>query len=139
LLLIAKIQGKRFILILFHDFPLAWLLVVDAAEMQDAVDDDTMELALEGLSELLCIGAHRFESDDDVTGNFVAFGIIEGDDVGIKVMLQVLPVAGQDAFIIDKLVAYRAQTLAMKLGDLANPRADVTPANGRHGDALAEK
>ena len=103
------------------------------------MDDDTMEFALEGLAELLCIGAHRFESDDDVARNLVALRIIEGDDVGVEVVLQILSVASQDAFIIDKLVAYRAQPLAVKLGYLANPRTDVTFADGRHRDALAEK
>ena len=42
----------------FHYFALAWAFVVDAAEVEDAVDDDAVEFFVVGLVKLLGVGAH---------------------------------------------------------------------------------
>ena len=124
---------------MLHDLSLSRTLVVDATEVQDAMDDDAMELTLVGLVELLRIRAHGVEADDDVAGYLVAFGIIKGNDVGVIVVSQELAIASENTLVIDEFVADRTQSLAMKLGDLTNPGADVTAADGRHSDAFIEK
>ena len=103
------------------------------------MDDDAMEFALVGLIELLGIGAHGVEADDNIACNLVAFGIIEGDDVGVIVVSKELAIAVENTLVVDELVANFAQSLAMVLSDLANPGADVTSADSRHCNALGEK
>ena len=138
-MLVGKIQGKRLVLVLLHDLTLARALVVDATEVQDAMDDDAMEFALVGLIELLGIGAHGVEADDNIARNLITLGIIEGDDVGVIVVSKELAIAVENTLIVDELVANFAQPLAMELGNLANPGADVTSTNSRHCNALGEK
>ena len=58
--------------------------------MQDAVDDDPVQLPFIRLFELLGISAYGVEADEEVARDSVPFGIVEGDDVGVIVMLQVL-------------------------------------------------
>ena len=50
-------EFQRFIFCRFHDLALSRAFVVDATEVQDAVDDDAMELLVVGLMEELGIGA----------------------------------------------------------------------------------
>ena len=138
-MLIGKIQRERLVLVLLHDLTLTRALVVDATEMQDAMDDDAMEFALIGLIELLGIGAHGVEADNNIARNLIALGIIEGDDVGVIVVSKELAIAIENTLVVDELVANFAQPLAMELGNLANPCADVTATNSRHCNALGEK
>ena len=112
-MLIGKIQRERLVLVLLHDLTLTRAFVVDATEVQDTMDDDAMEFALIGLIELLGIGAHGVEADDDIACNLVAFGIIEGDDVGVIVVPKELAIAVENTLVVDELVAHFAQSLAM--------------------------
>ena len=138
-MLVGKIQRERLVLVLLHDLTLTWALVVDATEVKDAMDDDAMEFALIGLIELLGIGAHGVEADDNIARNLIALGIIEGDDVGVIGMSEELAIAVENTLVVDELVTNFAQPLAMELGNLANPYADVTATNSRHCNALGEK
>ena len=103
------------------------------------MDDDAMEFALVGLIELLGIGAHGVEADDNIARNLITLGIIESDDVGVIVVSKELAIAVENTLVVDELVAHFAQPLAMELCDLANPGADVTSADSRHCNALGEK
>ena len=134
-----EIQRERLVLVLLHDLTLTRALVVDATEMQDAMDDDAMEFALVRLIELLGIGAHGVEADNNIARNLIALGIIKSDDVGVIVVSKELAIAIENTLVVDELVANFAQPLAMELGNLANPGADVTSANSRHCNALGEK
>ena len=103
------------------------------------MDDDAMEFALIGLIELLGIGAHGVEADNNIARNLIALGIIESDDVGVIVVSKELAIAIENTLVVDELVANFAQSLAMELCDLANPSTDVTSADSRHCNALGEK
>mgnify|MGYP000425330046 CR=1 FL=1 len=69
-------QGECLILVLLHDFTLSRTLVVDSAEVQDAVDDDAMELIIVGLAKLLGIGADRIQRNHDVAVNHIFLAVV---------------------------------------------------------------
>ena len=96
----------------FHDFALARTLVVDAAQVQDAMDDDAVQLGVIRGIELFGIGAHRVEADKQVARNAVSFGIVEGDDVGVIIVLQVLAVHLQYLLIGAEDVGYFGRRLS---------------------------
>ena len=84
-------QGESLVLILLHDFSLSRALVVDAAEVQDAVDDDAMKLIIVGLAKLLDIGTHGIERNHDVAVNHIILIVIEGDDASSTLAVISLP------------------------------------------------
>lgn len=90
---------QRPVLCLLHDFPFPRSLVVDTAEVQDAVYDDTVQLRVVVASEELRIRAHGIEADEEVTAEPVAFAVIEGDDVGVVIVLQILAVHLQNLLV----------------------------------------
>lgn len=113
---------------LLHHLAFARALVVDATKVQNTMNNDAMQLTFEWLFELLGIASHRVEANNDVATDAVACGIIEGDDVGIVIVLKELTIAFEYGFIVDKLIIHFAQTFAMKLCNLTDP--------GTYGRAL---
>ena len=91
-------HGESLVLVLLHDLALARALVVDATQVQDAVNDDTMQLVVVGLAELLGIGAHSIERDDNITV----------DDIGVIIMAQLLVVDLENLLVVYKHVAHLA-------------------------------
>lgn len=81
--------------------------------MEYAVNDNTVELIVVSLAELLRIGAHGVEGDDDVAVEDIILIVVEGDDVGVIVVTQILTVDLQDLLVIDKHVAYLTDLTAM--------------------------
>ena len=105
--------------------------------MEDAVDDDATELLVVGLAELLGVAAHRVYGDDDVAVDGVALGIVEGDDVGVVVVVEVGAVDFQNPLVGDKHVADVAHALAVGGSHAPNPCGDGSFVEGWHSDAVA--
>ena len=101
-------HGESLVLVILHDLALARALVVDATQVQDAVNDDTMQLVVVGLAELLGIGAHSIERDDNIAVNDIALIIVEGDAIGVLVMAQILVVDLENLPVVYKHVAHLA-------------------------------
>ena len=70
----------------FHDFSFTRTFVVNAAEVENAVDDDAMQFGIVVSAKKLRVGANGVEADEQVATQFVALAIVEGDDVGIVVV-----------------------------------------------------
>lgn len=66
-----------------HDFTLTGTFVVDAAGMQDAVDDLLMQFIVIFRMLLFTVGAYRVETDHDITVDGIVIFVIESDDIGI--------------------------------------------------------
>src|SRR3712207_5978641 len=60
-------HGERFVLGGFHQLPFARSLVVDAAKVQDAVDDDAVQLVFVRCAELFGIGAYGVQRSEEHT------------------------------------------------------------------------
>ena len=105
-----------------HQFALAGTLVVDAAKVQDAVDDDAVQFFIIILFKQFGIGANGVQRDDQVAVQGVALVVIESDDVGVVVVTQVLTVHRQDVLVVTEQVTHLADLLAVGGCHTANPR-----------------
>ena len=79
-----------FVLVSLHDFAFSGAFVVDAAAVEDTVNDGTVEFLIVGGVESFGISLYRVEADKQVSGDLVATGIVERDDIRIIIMLKVL-------------------------------------------------
>ena len=111
--IIALSHGEGLVFFCLHDFALARALVVDATKVQDAVDDDAVQLFVVRAAKLLGIAAHGVERDDDVAIDGVALIVVEGDDVGEIVVAQILAVDFEYLLVVDKEIAYLSHFSAM--------------------------
>ena len=60
--------------------------------MKDAVDHDPVQLLVESDPVGYRVFGHALFADDDVAGDFQPFCLIEGDDIGKRIMPKVLDV-----------------------------------------------
>ena len=100
--------------------------------MQNAVDNDAMQLAFVGLVELLCIGSHRIKTDEQVSADAVSFRVVEGNDVGVIIVLQVLAVYLQYLFVGTEYVCYFSHFLSVAGCYLFHPFGGFAFLDGRH-------
>ena len=63
------------------------------------MDDDPVEFRLISRTKLLGIGGHRVEADEEVARNLLLLRIVEGDDIRIVIMLEILPINLQNMLI----------------------------------------
>ena len=126
--------GQGAILGGLHDLAFAGPLVVDADEVEDAVNDDAVELVVVVLAELPGIGAHGVEADEEVAAHNIALAIVEGDDVGVVVVPQVLAVDLKNLVIVAEDVGHVAHTLAVGAGHVAHPGRGLAMRDGGHLD-----
>ena len=117
-----------------HKFTLTRPLVIDSAEVQNAVDDDTVQLLLVGLVEPLGIEAHGVEADEEVARDDSGCTVIKGDDVCVVVVLQKLAVDAQDFLIIHKDVGDVAHLATVGGSHSLNPSHDGSLVDGRERD-----
>src|SRR3712207_9497624 len=73
-------HGERFVLGGFHQLPFARSLVVDATKVQDAVDDDAVQLVFVRCAELFGIGAYGVQADEQIARKTAALAIVECND-----------------------------------------------------------
>ena len=71
--------------------------------------------------EELRIGAYGIQRDDKVAINGIAFALVEGNDVGVVVVPQILAVYGEDMLVVAKQIAHLADLLAIGSCHATNP------------------
>ena len=64
IIILRRIHAERQVFGFFHLFALAGTFVVDAAEVQNAVDDDAVQLLVVALVELLGVGPYCIQTDE---------------------------------------------------------------------------
>ena len=74
----------------FHDFTLARPFVIDSAKVKDTMNDHPVQLCFVSGTELFSIGAYGVETDEKITGNPIAFTIVERNDIRVIIVLQIL-------------------------------------------------
>ena len=129
---LAHSHGQGFFFFFLHVAEVFGGLVVDAAEVEDAVDDDAVELVGRGGGEAGGVVAHGVEGDDDVAVEGVALAVVEGDDVGVVVVAQVFVVVCEDALVVHEHVADFACLLSVGCCHAANPFGCLPPFDGGH-------
>ncbi len=114
-------HGEGAVFLGFHDFAFARAFVVDATEVENAVDDDAVELFFVTGANIFGIGAHGVERDEEVAADAVALGVVEGDDVRVVVVLQELAVDFEDFFVVNEDVGDVPAAFVMSSGNGFDP------------------
>ena len=84
--------------------------------MQDTVDDDPVKFGFISSSELFCIGANGIQTDEQVAGNPVSLAVVECDDIGVIIVLQILEVYFQNLFVGAEDIGYFTYSLIICSG-----------------------
>ena len=92
-----------------------------ARQMQQAVDDDSVQLVLEGCTYLLGIAGYRIQGNINIAVYACARGIIKGDDIRIIVMLQELTVHSQNLLVVAEDVIQLAHRVTILRSHRTNP------------------
>lgn len=96
----ASFYIQSFVLCFLHDFPFAGAFVVDAAQMENTMNNNTMQFPIIiVVGKLLGIGTYGIQANEKVTVQTVAFAVVESDDIRIIIMLQILAVHFQNLFV----------------------------------------
>ena len=100
------------------------------------MDDDTVELVVVGLAEEFGIGTYGVEADDDVAIDDVVFIVVEGDDIGIIVVTEVLVVDLEYLLGVNKHISHLAHTTSVAGSYGPDPGIGGALLYGGHAHAL---
>ena len=100
-------------------------MVVYAAEVQDAVDDDTVQFLVEGSPKQFGIGAHGVQRNIRVANEHVSLAVVKADMVGVVVVAYELAVDAQYFLVVHKNIVYQINALAVGTGNIIYPEADL--------------
>lgn len=114
-------EGERSIFCGFHDFTFARSFIVDAHEVEHAMNEHTVEFVVIVFTQHLGIGAHGIEGDVEVACQHCSCTIIKGDDVGVVVVLEILPISGEYLFVIAEDIVDFSQSAIVLRSDTAQP------------------
>ena len=76
------------------------------------MNHDTMQLLLKWDAKLLGILPHPIHTNHDITRDKVADDIIERNDIGICIMIQILPVHTEKIIVVTKQIRNIANRLS---------------------------
>ena len=107
-----------------------------AREMQQAVDNNTMQFMKERYTHLLGIGSNRVQRNINIAIHARVRGIIKGDDVGIVVVLKELTIDRQNLLVVAEDIVELAYRVAILRCGALDPLLDFRKVNGRHGDVV---
>ena len=85
------------------------------------MDDNTVELLVESGVELLGILLHTLNTYQNIAGNNFALNVVEGDNVGIGIVIEIFTIDLDEVIIVAEEIADVAYLLALGLDDLRNP------------------
>jgi hypothetical protein len=124
-------SAQGLILCLTHALLVLRALVLEPAEMEDTMDDHAVQLfGVLGAKEL-SITTHRIKTDEHVPRDHIPITLVEGDDIGIVVMIEKVLIGLQDALITTELVAELTDTTVIAGSDLTDPVAKDTLSEAR--------
>ena len=112
---------ERLVFFCLHNLTLSGSLVVNAAKVENTMDNDAVKLLFVGSAYVLGIRTYRVEGDEEVAADFISLRVVKGNDVGVIIVLKELTVDLQDFLIVHKDVSNGATTLAMCLCHGINP------------------
>ena len=103
--------------------------------MQNAMDDDAVQLLFKGKTKTFGICANGVEADEEVAADeFGTAAVVEGDDVCVVVVLQELTVHAQDFLVVDEDVVDVASATTIGGSNSTDPGCDDSLVDGRHLD-----
>ena len=114
-----------------------WGFVSLTCEVKQTVDNDAMKLVQECSAYLCRIAFNRIKRDINVAIYACARAIIEGNNVGIVVVLEKLLIDGKDLLIVAEDVVEFAYGVAVLGSGTLDPLFDFSAVNGRHFDIVS--
>ena len=114
-------------------------LVLEAAEVEYAVNDDTMKFALVLFAQLLSIGAYGVKGQEEVAREDVVHRIVETDMVGVVVVMEKLTVHLQDALVAAEDVVDLPHPLTVAGSHALYPLPHGSGIDGGKGDLVGVK
>ena len=100
------------------------------------MDDDTMQFLVIVFVEEVGIRAYCIKRDDKVAMDGVTLVIVEGDDVRIVVVTQLLTVNFQDMLVVTEQIAYLPHFLTVGGSHTTYPSSGLTALDIRKTDVL---
>ena len=98
------------------------------------MDDGTVEFLVIIRVECLGVCPDRIEADEQVTRDLISFRIIEGDDIRVIIVLEILAVYLQYLLVGTEDIADISRFLSVCLGHCLDPAANHSFLDGR-GDS----
>lgn len=129
-------NSERTVFCLFHDSPFTRALVVDAAEVKDAVDNDAVKFSSVVGMEQFAVAPDSIQTDEDVAVDGVAFRVVKGDDVSEIVVLKILAVDFQYFCIVAEDIGNVSDLESVGLGNGMQPLVVGPFLNGRHFNSV---
>ena len=93
-------------------------------EMQQAVDNNTMQFVEKWHTHLLGIGGNRVQRNINIAIHARVRGIIKGDDIGIVVVLKELTIDGENLLVVAEDIVELAYGVAILRCGTLNPLLD---------------
>ena len=93
-------------------------------EMQQAVDNNTMQFMKERYTHLLGIGGNRVQRNINIAIHARVRGIIKGDDIGIVVVLKELTIDGENLLVVAEDIVELAYRVAILRCGALDPLLD---------------
>ena len=93
-------------------------------EMQQAVDNNTMQLVEKWHTLLLGIGGNRVQRNINIAIHARVRGIIKGDDIGIVVVLKELTIDRQNLLVVAEDIVEFAYRVAILRSSALDPLLD---------------
>ena len=136
LISVEKKQAQSLIFGCFHHGPLPWPFIINAAQMEHSMHYHAMELliiigVLQG-----GIAAHCVEADKYIAIDYMAFGVVEGYDVGIVVVGEVLTIDLQYLLVVAEHISQLAYGIAVVSCHRAEPPRSVAASEMGEGDGF---
>ena len=129
---------ERVVLVSFHNFALTRAFVVDATQMQHTVHDNPVKLAPIRFADSLGISAYSVERYKHIAAYHLATRGVEGDYVGIIIVIEETAVNVDNLGIIAKDIRQLADYPAVVLGHLDNPALDKSKVEPGHINATGK-
>ena len=124
------------VLVGLHYLALSWSLVVDAAKVEYAMDDDAVKLIVVGFAKLLSVGTHGVEGNHNVTIDYIVFIVVESDDVSLIVVTEILAIDLEYLLVVYKHIAHLSNLAAMSRSHALDPGRGVAVTYLRHLHAV---
>lgn len=116
---------ESLVFFLTHDSSVGIGLIALTKEMKDAMDKDTAQFDIERHIERKGIVGHTFDTNHNIARDKIRGNIVEGDDVGIGVVAEVLLVDLEEVLVGTEEVVDVTDTCAAVGDDSSNPRREV--------------
>jgi hypothetical protein len=113
--------------------------VVNAAKVEDAMDDDTVQFFGEVGVQQFGVCLDCIKADEEVAGDSVPLSIVEGDDIGVVIVLQVLPVYFQNLFVRTEYATDSSRLFTVPRHYRPYPTGDIPTPEGRKGNIFSMK